>query len=417
MNKNSRSSLPETMTINGTTCHDKQVIADNFNRFFASIGEMNKTNTVEHMDSSYTDYLTNQIDSNFAFRLIDNRYTLKIIKDIKMSLSNGHDGISPELLKLVNDDISSCITLIINQSLTSGIFPDKLKIAKVTPVHKTCDKKHINNYRTISVLPVISKVFETVIFDQLTEYFTNNNLFNSQQYGFRKNESTELAALELIDRLLTQLKDFKIPVNFYMDLSKAFDSLSHDILLNKLTYYGVKNSANDLLRSYLSNRKQYVQIDDISSSIVSINTGVPQGSILGPLLFNICINDIIMSSDKFNFILYADDTTLNATVKSLGETAADIQLSISNELQKICKWLDLNKLHLNVAKSKFMLFHMPQKVIPYLHFSLNGSPIDYVSEFIFLGLTLDCNLNFKSHLKTIETKISRVIGLLACYIS
>ena len=104
-----------------------------------------------------------------------------------------------------------------------------------------------------------------------------------------------------------------------MDLSKAFDSLSHDILLNKLTYYGVKNSANDLLRSYLSNRKQYVQIDDISSFIVSINTGLPQGSILGPLLFNICINDIIMSSDKFNFILYADDTTLNATLNHLVE--------------------------------------------------------------------------------------------------
>ena len=155
------------------------------------------------------------------------------------------------------------------------------------------------------MLPVISKVFETVTFDQLTEYFTNNNLFSSQQYGFRKNASTELAALELIDRLLMQLKDFKIPVNFYMDLSKAFDSLSHDILLNKLTYYRVKNSANDLLRSYLSNRKEYmyVQIDDISSSIVSINTSVPQGSILGPHLFNICINDIIMSSDKFDFIL------------------------------------------------------------------------------------------------------------------
>ena len=211
LNKNSRPSIPETMTINDTTCHDKQVIADNFNLFFSSIGEMNETNTAEHVDSSYKDYLTKQIDSNFDFRLIDNRYTLKIIKDIKMSMSKGHDGISSELLKLVNDDITSCITLIINQSLTTGIFPDKLKIAKVTPVFKKCDKKIINNYRPISVLPVISKVFETVIFDQLTEYFTINNLFSSQQYGFRKNASTELAALELIDRLLTQLHDFKIP--------------------------------------------------------------------------------------------------------------------------------------------------------------------------------------------------------------
>ena len=166
-----------------------------------------------------------------------------------MSMSNGQDGISSELLKLVNDDISSCITLILNQSLTTGIFPDKLKIAKVTPVYKKYDKKLINNYRPISVLPVIhvSEVFETVIYDQLTEYFTNNNLFSSQHYGFRKKASTELAALELIDRLLTQLKNFEIPVNFYTDLSKAFDSLSHYILLNKLTQYGVKNSANDLL--------------------------------------------------------------------------------------------------------------------------------------------------------------------------
>ena len=118
-----------------------------------------------------------------------------------------------------------------------------------------------------------------------------------------------------------------------------------------------------------------MQIDDVSSSMLSINTGVLQGSTVGPLLFNILINDIIMASDKFNFILYADDTALNATVESFGETAADIQISIRNELQKICKWLDLNKLRLNVAKSKFMPFHMPQNIILQLHFYLNGSPI------------------------------------------
>ena len=156
-----------------------------------------------------------------------------------------------------------------------------------------------------------------------------------------------------------------------MDLSKAFDTLNHDILLHKLTYYGVRNSAITLLRSYLSNRKQY---DDVSSSMLSIKTGVAQGSIVGPLLFNILINDIIMSRDKSNFILYADDTTctLNATVESFGETAADIQISIRNEQQQMCKWLDLNKLHLNVAKSKFMPFHMHQKIIPQLLFYLSG---------------------------------------------
>ena len=226
------------------------------------------------------------------------------------------------------------------------------------------------------------------------------------------NSSTELAALELIDRLLAQLKNHKIPINFYIDLAKAFDSLNHDILLDKLSYYGVNGTAKTLLKSYLSDRKQYVKIDEVKSSIQSIKTGVPQGSIVGPLLFNIFINDIIKSSKKFNFILYADDTTLNSTVDNFGNTTDEIQSSIISELQTICKWLDLNKLCLNVNKSKFMLFHMPQRVTPLLHFELNGSPIEYIQEFNFLGLTLDSSLSFKFHLTKIGNKISRVIGLL-----
>ena len=141
-----------------------------------------------------------------------------------------------EHLKLINKDISKCLTLIISQSLNSGIFPDKLKIAKVTPIYKKGDKQIITNYnRPISVLPVISKIFETVIHEQLSEYFVTNNLFSPQQYGFRKNSFTELAALELLDRLLIQLDSRKILINFYIDLSKAFDSLRHDIFLQKLS--------------------------------------------------------------------------------------------------------------------------------------------------------------------------------------
>ena len=211
-------------------------------------------------------------------------------------------------MKLIAGDISKCITLIINQSLHSGIFPDKLKIAKVTPIHKKGDSKLITNYRPISVLPVISKIFETVICDQLNHYFVSNNLLCPQQYGFNKNSSTELAALEAIDRLLNQLNKQKIPFNFYLDLSKAFDGLCHYILLEKLAYYGVQNKAKDLLESYLSNSKQFVQIGEIVSQVKPISMGVPQGSVIGPLLFNIVIIDIIKSSTKFSLILYADDT-------------------------------------------------------------------------------------------------------------
>ena len=147
-------------------------------------------------------------------------------------------------------------------------------------------------------------------------------------------------------------------------------------------------------------------------SIQTIKAGVSQGSIVGPLLFNIFINDIINSSRKFNLILYADETTLNSTLESFGRTTDEIQSSIISELQKICTWLNLNKLSLNVTKSKFMLFHMSQRVAPLLHFDLNESPIEYIHEFNFLGLTLDSSLSFKFHLIKIGNKISRVIGLL-----
>ena len=254
--------------------------------------------------------MTGANNCNFVIHLIDNTTTLRIIKNIKGSTSKGHDGISSELLKLITSDVSKCITTIINQSLTSGIFPNSLKIAKVTPIFKKGNNNLITNYRPISVLPVISKIFETVICDQLSDYFLTNNLLCAQQYGFKKNSSTELAALELLDRVLDQLDKHKIPINFYIDLSKAFDSLRHDILLDKLTYYGITNPARKLIESYLSNRTQFVQIGNQASTMKPVLTGVPQGSIIGPLLFNIFINDIVNASQKFAFILYADDTTL-----------------------------------------------------------------------------------------------------------
>ena len=257
--------------------------------------------------------------------------------------------------------ISKSITLIINQSLRTGIFPDKLKIVKVIPIFKKDSKKLIKNYRPISVLPVISKIFEMAIHEQLSNYFTTNSLLCTQQYGFMKNTSTELAALELIDRLLNQLNARKNPMNLHLDLSKAFDSISHDILLDKLRYYGVTDGSIQLLKSYLSNRKQYVQLDDVMSSMQYIKTLLPQGSIVGPLFFSIYINDIVKCTEKFNCILYADDTTINSTIDCFGKEIHVIEQNISAELQRISKWLELNRLQLNREKSKFMLFHMPQK--------------------------------------------------------
>ena len=163
----------------------------------------------------------------------------------------------------------------------------------------------------------------------------------------------------------------KIPINFHIDLSKAFDSLRHDILLDKLSHYGITHPAKKLIERYLSNRKQFVQIGNIKSTMRLVSIEVPQGSIVGPLLSHIFINDIIKACSKFAFILYADYTTLNSTLDSFGNDTEEIQNSIISELKKVFKWLYVNKLCLNLSKSQFMLFQMPQKRVPNLLFNVD----------------------------------------------
>ena len=194
--------------------------------------------------------------------------------------------------------------------LTTGIFPDDLKVAKVVPLFKKGKREILDNYRPISLLHSLSKIFERVIFNQIHAYFTAHDLYYSGQCGFREKHSTQLAALELVDRITRDLDIGNTPISIFIDLSKAFDTLDHNILLSKLHYYGINGSALQLLRSYLSNRKQFVQLGDIIYLKTDIVMGVPQSSILGPLLFIIHINDMVNSSESFKFINFADDTML-----------------------------------------------------------------------------------------------------------
>ena len=187
--------------------------------------------------------------------------------------------------------------------LFTGIFPDSLKISKVKPLFKAGDPVLIFNYRPISLLPSLSKIFEHIIFRQLFDYMTDNNLFAIEQYGFRSGHSTELAALHLIDYLTKQMDVGEIPINIYIDLSKAFDTLDHTILLAKLRYYGIRGVAHKLMLNYISHRYQYVEYNGVQSSSQHINTGVPQGSILGPLLFLFYIHDLPLVSPVFRMLI------------------------------------------------------------------------------------------------------------------
>ena len=259
-------------------------------------------------------------------------------------------------------------------------------------------------------MPSISKIFEKVILIQLTEYLNNNNILHKNQYGFRKHHSTELASLHLVDKIYYKIDANEIPVNVDINLSKAFDSLDHNILLSKLKFYGVTGVSLDLMSSYLSNRRQFTQFNTTLSEFLDIKQGVPQGSILGPLLFSIYINDLPSSSNLFEFLMYADDTTLYCSIDKLA--THNINNVINEHLDKVNVWMNSNKLVLNSKKTKYMLFHKYNKTLPNLKLSINGRTIDQVTRFNFLVLHLNSQLTWHTHIEEIFKKISRVTGIL-----
>ena len=394
-----------SLKVNGILSSDPLVITNTLNDFFVNIGD-SLASRINPVPTSFESYLKLNHINSLALTPTDPDEIIKIINELPNKTSSGHDDIPLSILKSSIHCISKPLSMIINNSMSYGIFPDPLKIAKICPIFKSNDKTDVSNYRPISLLTSFSKIFEKVIYTRLASYLEYNGILDNAQYGFRKNHSTYMPLLDLYDKITNASENKEYAIGIFVDLSKAFDTINHTILVNKLSRYGIRGVALDLVTSYLSNRKQFVTFKGINSSMRTITCGVPQGSVLGPLLFLIFINDIVNSSRLLHFILFADDTNLFYSCKSLEL----LLTTVNDELSNLAVWFRANKLSLNISKTNYIIFgskHLPSADLIVKIDEVLLTQVDCTK---FLGVLVDAKTTWKSHIALIAKKISRGLG-------
>ena len=415
---NDKSGVIEYLKVNNIEIHDTNLIAEEFAKHFSTVG--NKyANKIQPSNYSFNHYLQ-QIPQNPRSMYMDptsKEEIEKLIDKLPNKTSKGNDDISNLLLKRLKYAISGPLEMIFNKSISEGIFPTGMKSADVIPLFKSKEKFLVNNYRPISLLVTISKILEKIIYTRTYKFLCATDQLYQSQYGFRTGHSCENAISKLVGTIAKHKEEKHVSIGVFIDLSKAFDTLNHKMLLNKLDRYGIRGSILDWFKSYLTGRNMRVKCPSNTtgqmnySSYHNLDYGTLQGSCLGPLLFLLYINDLHQSIDHCNIILFADDTTLLHGHKSLKY----LKWMIEDDLSRMIDWFRANLLTINLEKTECLLFPINtthQQHNQPLDLNIQGQQLLSTHYVKFLGLWIDHNLQWRTHVTTLLSKLKQSINLL-----
>ena len=406
LNKKQNKPNIELIFTNDVKITDERQITNQFNKFFVEIG-----NNL----SSNLDKPVNSIDHpppkrNEASLFLYPTHTTEVFSAIN-KLKNkigGIDSIHAFTLKKIAHYITPVLVHIINLCFETGVCPEIFKTAEVVPVFKSGNKTNCSNYRPIALISNLAKVFETILYERLTDFTNQHNIINRRQFGISKNLGCKDAIAYLSDMLYYSLDKSQPTVVTFLDISKAFDSVDHDLLLQKLELVGIRGVALSLIKNYLKDRKQRVKLNNTRSDYARIKSGVPQGSILGPLLFIIYIDSLLSISE--NIISYADDTAVICT----GSTWEQVSADSTYLLNKIYSWMYSNKLALNILKTKYIAFANKSMLIPNnLQININSLTLERTFSIKYLGIIIDENLNWKIHINSTVKKLKYLLFVFA----
>lgn len=409
--------------LNIKTCPTQSV--NYINHFFGNVGKslaediLNKNQISENPEVAQSSH--NPTLQSFVLLETDPEEVHDTINSLKSTSASGWDEIPTRFLKIANALLVPIICHLANLSFAKGVFPSLLKKSIITPVYKSGDKNDINNYRPISVLTSISKILEKLINKRLLNFLEKFKTLSDCQFGFRKGKSTEDAVVALSSFISEQLDDGKKCLTVFLDLKKAFDTVSIPILLNKLENIGIRGTPLSLFRDYLFKRQQCVKINQYTSEDIEIDYGVPQGSVLGPSLFLVYINDLCnMKLFNARVFSYADDTAVTFP----GLTWQNVQQDTEAGLTKISNWLNSNLLTLNTLKTNFVCFTMTSRTQPASDFNikihkcdpLSNSAcrcpeINKVTAIKYLGVMLDERLSWDKHIDLVNNRIRKLIWI------